>query len=662
MRSKKSVLFLLLLISIIFLISAVSAEVWFSSQPKSLYSIGDSLEVSISVSQTGEQLKAELVCGSESKILFAKYLASETSVNILQPLTKSFLWNMKGNCKIAALYKQEEAESSNFIISDSIYLKTETDNFNYNPGEIVKIIGEAQKENSQLLNGFFELNFNNAVISGIVDKGKFESNFTLPEDVAAGAYLIKIKAYEKEGEEITNIGEKQISINVKQMPKKIEIALSSQNIKPGNNLNFKIILYDQSGNLINRESSFLIENSKGEALYKSLTEINKDETFFIEKNLSFGYYKIKAYSSGVYGEREFYVEENEEVEFEIIDGILTVRNIGNVKYNKAVQVKINDVVEIITPELEIGEEKKYGLAAPDGEYEIVVTDGENSISNKGVSLTGSVISVKEAGGNFFARGKILAWAFIILILGMFIFVSSRNTLKKKFFLSEPGSFGSGGSGMSKIGFVKVGKTGEKIVIQREVREAEHSIVIKGQKQDAALICIKIKNQIGKVARENLQKILEKVYESKAVIYKSGDYILVIFSPLITRTFRNYVPAVKISMEIAKELQEYNKKFQDKINFGIGVHSGDIVNRMQDNKLMFTSLGNTMALAKRIAEVSDSEVLLSKELHQKTMSEVKADKKEMSGLEVFTVSRVTDTEKNKNFIQDFLRRQEEEKRK
>ncbi len=652
MRSKPE-LFSFIFILSIFMISAVSAEIWFVSQPKPLYNIGDNLEVSVSVSSAGEQLRAELACGTESKTLFLKYLANETAVDIFQPLTKSFLGEMKGDCKITALCRQEEAESSNFAISDSIFLEVETDNLNYNPGENIKITGKAQKANTQLLTGFFELSFDNSVVSGIVGEGRFETNFSIPEELAAGSYLIDAKVYEKEGEKITNEGEKQASINVKQMPEKIDVALDSVSVKPGNKLDFKIMLYDQSGNAISGDASFLIEDSEGNSFYKSLTKTDKAETFFTEKNLSSGYYKIKAQSSNIYGEREFYIEENEEAEFRIINGTLAVKNTGNVKYNKAIQVKINDIVEIINPELDTGQEKKYELAAPDGEYSVAVTDGKSSLSNAGVALTGEAVSVREAGGNFFGRGKILAWIFIILVMGMFIFVASRRTLKKKFVLSEPGSL----EGMTaKEGSVKIGKTGEKLIMQREIREAEHSAVIKGQKQDAALICLKIKNNIGRTARENLEKIFEKAYENKAVIYKSGGYAIAIFSPLITRTFKNHSPAVNLSLDIARTLEEYNKKFQDRIEFGISVHSGDIVGRIQDNKLMFTSLGNAVTLAKRIADASEGEVLLSKELHQKTMADVKADRKEKNGLEVFTVSRIANKENNSRFIQDFLKRQ------
>ena len=39
------------------------------------------------------------------------------------------------------------------------------------------------------------------------------------------------------------------------------------------------------------------------------------------------------------------------------------------------------------------------------------------------------------------------------------------------------------------------------------------------------------------------------------------------------------------------MKEHNKKFSDKIDFGIGINSGEIINKMEDGKLKFTALGN-----------------------------------------------------------------------
>jgi len=651
---------MLFLIFVICLVSIAKAEVWFNVQPSSLYNIGDDLENVISVSETGKQIILELSCGGQSRSLFLKYLENETTIRILQPLTKAFLGEMKGDCKIIADYGGDRGESLNFKISDEALIRIETQTRDYEPGEKIDILGKIEKLNTLPLEGFFEINLEkiNFTSSGIVEKGNFNTSIALPEVIAAGDYLISIKAYEKENGEITNIGETGLSINVKQTPQKVDIALNIQSIKPGNNLDFKISLYDQSGNTIEGSASFSIEDLKGNSLAKALTDTKKEESFYIEKNLFSGNYKIKAYSSGMYGERQFYVEENEEVEFKILNNILNVKNIGNVKYDKAIQVKIGSVVEIISTELEIGEEKEFVIAAPDGDYDIEVTDGSTSVSDKGISLTGNAINIKGAGMGFFSRNKMMAWIFLIFVMGMFVFVALRKVVRKKFVLSQP--YGTGKT--AGRGVIKLGKEGEYILERySEVKEAEHSLVLKGQKQDAALICLKIKNELSKEAKENLNNTLEKIYKNKGTLYRSGEYNMAIFSPLLTRTFKNYTPAVKTALEITKALQEYNSRARNKIDFGISVHSGAIINRIEENKLKFTSLGNILTLSKKIAELSENEVLLSKEIHTKTISEIRAEKIEKQGFELFVIKRVTDTEKNEKFIHDFLGRQEEEKK-
>ncbi len=648
---------LILFLILVFVVPIVSAETWFITQPGSLYSIGDDLKISISVSESGAQLEAELVCGNDSKMIFLKHLENETEVDILQPLTPDFLGEIKGRCKTILKYGSDKAESSDFTISDKIFLEVKTENQNYNPEEQVNIKGKAEKANTQLLDGFFEISFEeiNFTSTGIIKSGKFETNITIPEDIAAGIYLINVTAYE---EKTTNIGRTRLSIRVKQMPKKIDVAVDSQNLKPGNPLNFKVVMYDQSGKLISGDASFLIENSEGYSFMKSLTTIDKAESFPTEKNLSFGYYKIKAYSFGLYGEREFYVEENEEAEFKIINGTLRIKNVGNVDYNKAVQIKIADIVEIINDPLAPGQEKQYEIIAPDGKYDIAVTDGANSLSGEGLALTGNAVAVKEIGKSFLARNKILAWVFIILVMGMFIFVTSRKALKRKFVLSDrPHGEAKGIKGK---GVIKVGDKTATLV--KDPKEAEHSLVIKGQRHDTALICLKIKNEISGAAKEKLEKALEKVHYNKAVIYRTGEYVIPIFSPLVTRTFKNHVRAVKTALEIAQSLNEHNRRFQDKINFGISVHSGNLVNKMQDNKLLFTSLGNTMTTAKKIADLSQKEVLLSKDIHEKTLVDIKTDKINIEGLDLFKIKRVADTGRNKVFIQDFLKKMSEEGKK
>jgi len=659
---RRVILFVML---IVFLTSTVSAEVWFTTQPDDTYSLGDNLDVAISVPTAGWQLRVDIICGNLTEQIFIKHLIDETSVDIVQPLTKSFLTNDEERCNLEASYSGDTKKSSPFTISSKVLISVEADKQDYVPGETIKIQGQAEKANTRLLDGFFEINFKDIEVasSGAVKNGLFQANLTLPENTAAGNYLFNITAFEKEGDETSNIGTKTSSINVKQVASEVEIALDQQEIRAGEELTFRVLLYDQAEQLISGEASYIIENNEQETLKKSLITIDESETFHLDKNLPIGYYKIKAYSSGVYGDRQFYVKENEEAEFEIINGTLMIRNVGNADYDNAIQVKIGNTVEIINTQLKVGEEKQYELIAPDGEYDVEITDGESSVVQDSVMLTGNAISLKERGSGILTRGKILAWVFLILVMGMFVFVASRRVLKKRFVLSSRREkTGKLPPIEKKPGVIKIKKDEGKPELKKELREAEHSLVLKGQKQDTPLIFLKLRNDLTSSSKENLNKILDNVHESGAVTYKTKDGVMILFSPLITKSFKNHIPAVKTALVLEKKLTEYNKKYHDKIDFGLSVHTGDIVNSIQEGKLRFTSLGNTTNIARKIADISKGEVLLSQDIHQKTLPSIKAEKQSKHGLDIFKVNRIVDTRTNKMFVNEFLKRMAEEGKK
>jgi len=190
-------------------------------------------------------------------------------------------------------------------------------------------------------------------------------------------------------------------------------------------------------------------------------------------------------------------------------------------------------------------------------------------------------------------------------------------------------------------------------------EAEQVLVLKGHKNRASIIALKIKNKIGKIEKQSLEKAIEHVYNKKGAVYEQGDFIFIIFSPLMTRTAKNEVESAKAAEKIALVLKEHNKKFKDKIEFGIGINSGDVINKVENKKLKFTALGNFVVVAKRLAESSDQQVLVSKEAYERGISDIKAEKKKIAGGEIYEVRKVIDYEKNQKFIKGFLERMEKD---
>ena len=105
-------------------------------------------------------------------------------------------------------------------------------------------------------------------------------------------------------------------------------------------------------------------------------------------------------------------------------------------------------------------------------------------------------------------------------------------------------------------------------------------------------------------------------------------------------------------KILRILKEHNKKFKEKIEFGIGIHSGDVINKVVDKKLKFTALGNLLPGAKRLAEASDGNILMTKETYESAINDIKAVKKKTKDGEVYEIQGVVDREQNKAFIDGF----------
>jgi SepF-like predicted cell division protein (DUF552 family) len=73
--------------------------------------------------------------------------------------------------------------------------------------------------------------------------------------------------------------------------------------------------------------------------------------------------------------------------------------------------------------------------------------------------------------------------------------------------------------------------------------AELSLSIKGEKQNASVVCLKIEELEKKdeFTKQLIQKMITKAESIKANIYENADNILFLFVPAKTRTFDNEKP-------------------------------------------------------------------------------------------------------------------------
>jgi len=136
----------------------------------------------------------------------------------------------------------------------------------------------------------------------------------------------------------------------------------------------------------------------------------------------------------------------------------------------------------------------------------------------------------------------------------------------------------------------------------------------------------------------------------AKIYVDGDYRVIVFSPILTKSMDNNIKAIKIARDISNILAEHNRKYADKIDFGIGISSGEMIVESREGKFRFTSTGNTIGMAKKISGSSKGELLISEKIRRKALGKIKTTK--IPTMDYYRVRDIVDRDEHKEFVSRF----------
>ena len=159
------------------------------------------------------------------------------------------------------------------------------------------------------------------------------------------------------------------------------------------------------------------------------------------------------------------------------------------------------------------------------------------------------------------------------------------------------------------------------------------------------------------AEETLQKIINFTEGRKALTYENQNNLHFILAPIKTRTFKNEVTALHIAQAIKKILTEHNRIFKQKVDFGISMNNGVIIAKPEKDSTKFTSMGNFISSAKKMAGTARQEIFFSTEVKDKLTSEIKAEKVKDQNNVYFIKEVRRYSEENKRFIDRFVKRLE-----
>jgi hypothetical protein len=665
----------------IFLSSFVMAELTIS-EPFDVYNLGDQLDVEADglVGADSGNLNVDLICGNNSvnleKMSARRYGSGEefsyslSKSLVAKDLEISDLGDILGGCQVRLMLGDNAVSSKIFTISNDTNVVVSLDKAAYNPGEKIVASIDVVKANGKLLNGFAEGSeagsFNVEVVEGFAS-GTFE----VPSTAESGIYSLKVHAYDVDQTGILNEGFAVASYSVNQVPSSLVLSLSGEMIAPGDEFSIGAEIYDQAGVKMEGSVSVKVISPENGILDLSLNSGDFKEIDFVA-NSSVGEWRIVGAFGELEAERVFEMLGVQRVEFDFEESILTVENVGNILYNKSIDVQIGEESIQLDLNVDVGEVRKFSLDAPNGEYEVVVGDGDNSI-NRQVLLTGNAVSVSDLKEVGIFKNYSIVWVFLIIIVGAIgtvLVVRFKRTKvvkpgKDPVFITKIKSLFSGKirrrvpkkirtrmdeslhltnkspavQGLDSDNYSHKDKSMVDMT-DKNVAGAESTLVLKGEKYMSAVISLSVKNHesMGENAKNALQKIVGEAQNAKGLVDWRGDYVFVVFSPIITKTYKNEILAVKEAEKIKKALEEYNKKFKEKIEFNLGVHCGELV------------------ASKRISYSDSGRVIISEEIRKKLLRELKLAKgKDLGGNLTHVVLEVKDRSGDAARLKDLMKR-------
>lgn len=595
------------LILFLFALPFVSGEI-LMTQPNPTYNVGDRISVQTIIRpnvQSEDFLVVQIKC-PESYEVYRNFYTLNAGEEKIADITFPIRANMVDKekiCFIESSYASEKVESQRFKLSNEIFITLNIQNRIYDPGSIIILSGDSRKANGANANGFIEVSWQESTF-GTVSDGRFNLNVNISSNVS-GKNQFNIRIYEKDSNgNVTNEGNYTYEFEVRPVLSKIEVQLDNNEITPGKNVSYKVIRYDQSGNEIDKEVILTIYSPNGVEYRKEVVNGNHSGMLITEKNSSSGYWKMEASSGSISGKKLLYVHENEEATFSITNKTLTVTNVGNVRYVRPVEIFIGAWNVIKQVDLDVGKSVRYEISAPEGNYELGIKEGGNSVELGSISLTGKAVNVNEVKGG--VAGVLgdnwIIWAFVILISALFglMFAYKNN-------------------------YITLLSLRPKV--RNDLPKSTESLIGNGSKQNAAVICLDIRS-LPSGAEEILSKAISVVKDRKASVHSDGEHRIIIFSPSLTKSNDNLNMAMSSAREIEKMFKEYNRKFKNKLEFGIGVNDGEIIAEKGASGLTFVSKSNLIREAKRISKDSKNEALVSDQSHRKLAS--KAEFKRADG--------------------------------
>ncbi len=416
------------------------------------YNLGDDVSQTMSVMTVDNFqgfLRASLYCRSQETLIF--YSPISTLSNKEKTFSFTFIASQEGVCYIQATLEKDsivdETLSSNFEITSKINIVPSLNKQFFMPKEELKISGKVAMVGGKEFNGAARIILDEKEYSVIVYRGSFLESINLDKGIAPGQHNLIMHLNDDKG----NKGLTNITFEVGVVKTGLIIKTDKDMIIPGEIILIYPMVVDQAGNQIDEPVSLKItqKESIGLGFQKTIVLLNEvlnttnqtNQTPYLQYKFSLDAppqdYIIEASGAGFTAQKIVHVPVVEKISYEIIDSVLIIKNIGNVVYQKPIELSFTmgdiKVEKIINPKIKVNGQLEYSLndlKAPQGEYDLSLKseDTNEIVSQVPLGVTG------QASGSLNledSRESILVPAIIILVILLIVVI----VIERKFFIN-----------------------------------------------------------------------------------------------------------------------------------------------------------------------------------------------------------------------------------
>ena len=231
---------------------------------------------------------------------------------------------------------------------------------------------------------------------------------------------------------------------------KLQVTTIKESFQPGENITLKVSLLNSQNSPINTEVAIIFENAEKTKKIEKTLQTNTLIEINLGEGISAGYWSATAKYQESESKAIFTIETSEEAVFSLEGDMLAISNTGNSRYTKTIQILIGDTLGVKEVDLNAGEKISFRLIAPEGSYNIRVTDGKTTFTRGNVQLTGDVIGVlddrvrsrapitgarvegdSEAGALSLVKSNKIVYAFILVVVGATVLIAIERNYRRK---------------------------------------------------------------------------------------------------------------------------------------------------------------------------------------------------------------------------------------